>query len=53
MSILFTIIGICVALPFIWQAFVHMYEHQKFMRELENKQKLRREKAEKLKGLKL
>lgn len=48
-----TIIGLIAAIYYTRQGIVHLREHNQFMRELEAKQRLRREKAEKLKGIKL
>lgn len=53
MTTALTIICFIVAIYYAYQGVVHMREHNKFMRELEARQKMRREKAEKLKGIKL
>lgn len=53
MNVILTIICFTVAIYYTRQGIVHLREHNKFMRELEAKQRLRREKAEKLKGIKL
>lgn len=53
MTTALTIICFTVAIYYTRQGIVHLREHNKFMRDLEAKQRLRREKVEKLKGLNL
>ncbi len=53
MNAILTTLGIAAACYAFHRGFVHLREHNKFMRDLEAKQRLRREKVEKLKGLNL
>lgn len=53
MTATLTILGITAAAFTLWRGIAHLREHNQFMRDLEAKQRLRREKAEKLKGIKL
>lgn len=46
-------IGTTIATYFTVCGIIALRSHNKFMRELENRQKMRREKAERLKGIKL
>lgn len=50
---LLILIGTTIATYFTVCGIIALRSHNKFMRELENRQKMRREKAERLKGIKL
>ncbi len=53
MTTALTIICFIVAIYYAYQGVIYLRGLNKFMRDLEAKQRLRREKAEKLKGIKL